>query len=68
MVVCVLKHTPGVYSEYSNNDNETSDMEYMGLEVEVWNKIGSRHRSVIDFASCPILDNSWNCSNSEFFA
>lgn len=33
MLVCVLKHTPGVFSD--TNDNETSETVYSGLEVEV---------------------------------
>lgn len=32
MVVCVLRHTPGVFTDYTN-ENETL---YSGLEVEVF--------------------------------
>lgn len=34
MVVCVLKHTPGVFVDYTNEN----DTVYSGLEVEVFTR------------------------------
>lgn len=37
MLVCVLKHTPGVFSIFVNQNEST----YSGLEVEVFNFISN---------------------------
>lgn len=65
MVVCVLKHTPGVFVDYTN-ENETV---YSGLEVEVFmkSKIQSRNRWLISALQKLFSDYPWHVTDSKFY-
>lgn len=68
MLVCVLKHTPGVFVDYlDESENETV---YSGLEVEVSSK--SHFFSIDNFvskslATFNVLDHSWYGTINQFY-
>lgn len=59
MLVCVLKHTPAVFSTYSQNETM-----YSGLEVEVGGTFVSE--KTFSHAKFRFLDNSGNITGVEF--